>query len=71
MAAEQIAFVTYCIGNLSQRLGLSQTEVYNLLAESGILHDYIIGAFDVLHTFGKDYLMDDLEGYMREKKLVA
>ncbi len=71
MAAEQVEFVTYCIGNLSQRLGISQTEVYNLLAKSGILSDYIIASYDVLHTFGKDYLMDDLIGYMREKALVA
>lgn len=71
MAAEQVEFVTYCIGNLSQRLGLTQTEVYNLLARSGILTDYIVGAYDVLHTFGKEYLMDDLISYMREKELVA
>lgn len=71
MAKEQLEFATYCIGNLSLRLGLSQTEVYNMLAQSGILQDYIIGAYDVLHTFSKDYLMDDLIDYMREKELVA
>lgn len=71
MAAEQVEFVTYCIGNLSRRLDMSQTEIYNMLAKSGILREYIIGAFDVLHTFGKDYLMDDLIDYMREKELVA
>lgn len=71
MSKREVEFVTYCIGNLSQRLGLSQTEVYNLLAQSGILQDYIVASYDVLHTFGKDYLMEDLIGYMREKKLVA
>lgn len=71
MAFEQLEFATYCIGNLSRRLGLSQTEVYNMLADSGILGDYIIGRYDVLHTFGKEYLMDDLVDFMREKALVA
>lgn len=71
MGAEHLEFVTYCIGNLSLRLGLSQTEVYNMLAKSGILDEYIIGAYDALHTFGKDYLMDDLIDCMREKELVA
>ena len=71
MVADQLAFATYCIGNLSQRLGLSQPAVYAMLAESGILDDYILASYDVLHTFGKDYIMDDLIGYMQEKGLVA
>lgn len=71
MSIEQIEFVTFCIGNLSRRLDLSQTETYNMLASSGILDDYIIEAYDVLHTFGKDCLMDDLIECIREKGLIA
>jgi len=71
MATEQLAFATYCIGNLSQRLGIPQPAVYAMLAESGILDGYIVASYDVLHTFGKDYLMDDLISFMREKGLVA
>ncbi len=62
-----VDFVTFCIGNLSQRLGLSQRDVYNRLKTSGILAGYIVSSYDVLHTFGKDYLMDDLIAYMKEK----
>ncbi|MCQ2311628.1 MAG: DUF3791 domain-containing protein [Paludibacteraceae bacterium] len=67
MSAQQIDFVTYCIGNLAQRLGLSQREVYNRLNSVGILSGYIIPAYDTLHTFGKEYLINDLLDYMREK----
>lgn len=67
MSAQQIDFATYCIGNLSQRMGLSQREVYNRLSRAGILSGYIIPAYDTLHTFGKEYLMNDLLDYMREK----
>ena len=42
-----------------------------MLKKSGILDTYIVPSFDVLHTFGKEYLMDDLIGLMRERKLVA
>lgn len=70
MNANQIEFVTYCIGNLATRLNLSQCEVYNRLKSSGILSNYIIPGFDVLHTFDKESLMDDLIGYMHEKKVV-
>lgn len=66
-----IDFVTYCIGNLSRRLNLSAVEVYRRLKQSGILYGYIVPSYDVLHTFGKEYLMEDLTEYMREKGVLA
>lgn len=70
MSEKELEFVTFCIGNLSDRLNKSQTEVYNLLNDSGILQDYIVDSYDVLHTFGKDYLMDDLVSLMQEKQVL-
>lgn len=67
MTYEQLDFATYCIGLLSMRLGMNQTEVYDKLKGSGILDSYIVGAYDVLHTFSSDYIADDLIGYMKEK----
>ena len=67
MSCNSIDFVTYCIGNLSRRLGMSAGEVYRRLKRSGILTEYIVPSYDVLHTFGKEYLMEDLTEYMREK----
>lgn len=60
-------FITYCVGNLSRRLGLSASDVYQRLKSSGILYDYIVPSYDVLHTFSKEYLMEDLTDYMKEK----
>ena len=68
---DTLEFVTYCISKLSQLLGMPQKEVYTRLAESGILYDYIVPSYDVLHTFGSRYLMEDLTGYMREKGVLA
>ena len=59
--------MTYCIGQLALRLHLSQQDVYRRLKNSGILYDYIVPSYDVLHTFGSQYLMDDLTDFMREK----
>ena len=67
MNAVNIDFITYCIGNLSRRLGLTPQDVYQRLKSSGILMEYIVPSYDVLHTFGKEYLMDDLTEYMKEK----
>lgn len=71
MSENTVDFVTYCIGNLSRRLGMDAREVYHRLKISGILSEYIIPSYDVLHTFGKEYLMEDLSEYMREKGVLA
>ena len=68
---DPLDFVTYCIGNLSRRLNMSAAEVYRRLKQSGILTGYIVSSYDVLHTFGKEYLMEDLTEYMREKGVLA
>lgn len=70
MNKNHIDFVTYCIGNLSRRLGLPAKVVYLKLKNSGILNGYIVASYDVLHTFGKEYLMQDLTEYMKEKGLL-
>lgn len=67
MDKKTLEFVTYCIGKLADTLNMSQREVYRKLKSSGILYEYIVPSYDVLHTFGSHYLMDDLTGYMKEK----
>ncbi|MCM1348444.1 MAG: DUF3791 domain-containing protein [Firmicutes bacterium] len=46
---------------------MPQTEVFRRLYKSGILYSYIVPSYDVLHTFGSRYLMEDITDYMREK----
>lgn len=67
MDKKVLEFVTYCICSLSLYLHLPQTEIYRKLKDSGILYGYIIPSYDVLHTFGSRYLMEDLTEYMKEK----
>ncbi len=71
MSGNDIEFITYSIGNLSRRLNMSAAEVYRRLKQSGILNGYIVPSYDVLHTFSKEYLMEDLIEYMREKGVLA
>ncbi len=71
MDKNTLEFVTYCISKLADQLKLSQREVYRKLKLSGILNDYMIPSYDVLHTFGSKYLMDDLIGFMQEKGVLS
>ena len=67
MDKDSMEFVTYCVSKLAAALNLPQTEVYRRLKKSGILLDYIVPSYDVLHTFSSRYLMQDLTDFMRKK----
>ncbi|MCF2737030.1 DUF3791 domain-containing protein [Phocaeicola sp. HCN-40430] len=67
MDRKVLEFVTYCISSLSLHLNLTQKEIYRKLKDSGILYGYIVPSYDVLHTFGSRYLIEDLTEYMKKK----
>ena len=46
---------------------MSPAKVYKILNTTGILDNYIIKCYDVLHTQGKEYLVEDITDYVREK----
>ena len=71
MDKKTLEFVTFCICKLSILLKLPQEEIYSRLEKSGILYDYIVPSYDVLHTFSERYLMLDLTGYMKEKGVLS
>ena len=60
-------FITFCVGSLADALNRSASQVYNALRSSGVLQDYIIPCYDVLHTFSKEYLVDELTEVLKER----
>ena len=67
MQEYHLDFITYCVVNLADRLKMNAGKVYKMLRSSGVLDEYIVPCYDVLHTFGKDYIMDDLIGLLKKK----
>lgn len=67
MQEYQLDFVTYCVGNLADRLNMSASKVYKMLRSTDILNGYMIPCYDVLHTFGKEYIMDDLINLLKSR----
>lgn len=67
MNTEQLNFTVFCVGNLADALKLSAAEVYTMLRKTGILFSYILPSYDVLHTFGREYIVDDLVSLLKEK----
>lgn len=71
MNIKVLEFVTYCIGALSLKLRLPRHDVYKRLKSSGILDEYIVPCYDVLHTFGRSYIVDDLLECMKKKGVLS
>ena len=45
--------------------------MYASLRSTGLLKDYIVLCYDVLHTFSKDYIVEDLTEALREKGVLV
>lgn len=62
-----LEFITFAIGSVAERLQKSPSEIYKIFKQSNVIAGYLIPAYDVLHTFGRQYLVDDLLDFMQEK----
>lgn len=67
MSTEHLDFITFCVGSLADALHMSASQVYSALRLSGVLNDYIVPCYDVLHTFSKEYLVEELTEVLRER----
>ena len=45
-----MGFVASCIEGVAEKLGLDYSEVYKRMKEVGLIENYIIPHYDVLHT---------------------
>ncbi|MCF0125435.1 MAG: DUF3791 domain-containing protein [Clostridia bacterium] len=67
MTDNQLEFVTFVIGSLTERINLSEAKIYAILKDADIISGYIVPAYDALHTFSKQYIVDDVIELMKEK----
>ena len=66
--SRELEFAIFCIENIAAKLGVSAEKVYDALTEkSDILNDYIIPEYEILHTQGKEYIVDDIIEVMEER----
>lgn len=62
-----LEFVTFAIGSVAERLHKSPAEIYRIFKHANVIAGYLVPAYDVLHTFGRQYLVDDVLDYIQEK----
>ena len=66
--SRELEFAIFCIENIAAKLGVSAEKVYDALTEkSDILNDYIIPEYEILHTQGKEYIVEDIIEVMKER----
>lgn len=72
MTGRELDFAVYCIENVAAALGKPSGDIYRALSgDGGILHQYIVPSYDVLHTQGKDYIVNDIMEVMSERGVTA
>ena len=63
----EIEFAIFCIENIATSLNKDSVETYDILKTSEILDEYILPCYNVLHTQGKDYIVNDIIELMKRK----
>lgn len=66
-SSEELEFVIFCIENIAIYLNEDAQKVYKVLSESGILKDYIIPEYEMLHTQSKEYIVSDILEVVKER----
>ena len=65
--SRELEFAIFCIENIATRLNVKAQKVYVALSEqTNNLKEYIIPEYEVLHTQGKDYIVDEIVEVMKE-----
>ena len=66
--SRELEFAVFCIENVAAKLGVGAERVYRAFVEKDdILHGYIVPGYEILHTQGREYIVDDLLEVMRER----
>ena len=63
----ELSFSIFILYSLADKWNKTPATVYNILNSTGILDNYVIAGYDMLHTQGKEYLVEDITEYAREK----
>ena len=64
MNKESFAFVIYMIHACANSWSKVPSDVYKLLQNSGCIDNYLVPHYDILHTQGTEYVVDDIKEYL-------
>lgn len=67
MNQESFSFVVYIIHACAGKWGILPLEVYRKMKRAECIDRYLIPFYDILHTQGTGYLVDDVKEYLENR----
>lgn len=64
---KELSFSIFILYSLAEKWKKTPAAVYKILNSIGIMDNYIIAGYDMLHTLGKEYLVEDITEFVKEK----
>ena len=64
---EIVKFKAFCLERYKHSHQLNGREALDLFREYGVM-DYLSSFFDVLHTFGDNYIVQDIDEFIAARK---
>ena len=64
MNRDSFSFVIYMIHACANQWGKVPSDVYKLLQKTGCIDNYLVPYYDILHTQGTDYIVEDIKDYL-------
>ncbi len=64
---KEMKFSVFLINSIAEKVQKEPSEVYDVLNRTKILDEYIIPCYDVLHTLGREYLIEDVCELVKER----
>lgn len=69
---KELEFAIFCVENIAIYLNVAAEKVYDALTvKSDILYSYIVPCYDVLHTQGKEYIVEDILELMKKRGITV
>ncbi len=67
MNDEILSFVVYIIHELSESWNIKPSKVYSILMQTECIEKYLVPFYDVLHTQGTSYIVNDIKEYVAKR----
>ena len=64
MNKETFSFVIYMLHACADKWQKLPSEVYRMLQSTGCIENYLVPHYDILHTQGTQYVVEDIEEYL-------
>lgn len=67
LSSKQQQFIVFCIEVYARRQALSSLQTYALFKAKGLI-PFLKNNFEILHTQGEEYILDEIKLYLKRRK---